>query len=509
MKIKTNFLFILILLIGIALRIYNLGKYNFWWDEILSIEIAKAMTFWNIAYFGYATASPLFYLLLRFWLHLGNSEFILRLLPFIFGVLSIPTIYLVGKELFDKKVGLISAFILAISPFHIYYSQELRTYSLVTFLALITIYYLVRILKKNKIFYWVGFITSTMLILYSHNIALFLMITVNCYFLLFYKKYKILWRNWLISQFIILLLYLPWVKIIFVQIWYAKALGCFQGIPTDYLTNFIQIFRIFNLGYNAKEITHLLIILLFLPLFLFGIWDEEKKEEIYLLLCWLFIPIIMLTIFSNLMFPLYLVRVLIYISPAYYIIIAYGVSRLKLNKIYLYFFLFFSILVGFSLKNHYLNIFPLPELPYRVGVHPRKEFKLASDYINQNYQKGDIIGHTSEATHLPFLYYHKKKLEETIFVSGHQNLDINHLKLHLFYFKILKEKKILPININIPVNIETIKRNSYKRIWLVFSSWENNQTDLALENIKKYLEKNFIIVKTKEFLGITIYLYQI
>ena len=499
MKIRNILLFILILSIGISLRIYNLDKYDFWHDEIFDILIAKGIFHWTATDYGYLIDPPLFYLLLGFWLRLGNSEFVLRLLPSIFGVLCIIAIYFVGKKLFDKKVGLIASFILAISPFHIYYSQELRTYTLVTFLALMMVYYVIRSLRENKIIYWAGFVIFATLIIYSHNIAIFLIFAVNLYFFLFYKRHKVFLRRWLISQLFIFLFYLPWIKIVFEQISHVKASGCFQWLPNDHLISFIQTFTIFNLGYNAKKNLLFPTILPFSILFLLAIWDERNKEKICLLLCWLFIPVILVMVFSSFVFPAYFFRPLIYVSIAYYIIIAYGLSRLKPNKAYLYFLLFFSILSGFLLKNHYQNVFALPEIPYHVAVHPRKENRLGSDYISQNYQKGDIVGHTSLATCLPFLYYHNNRLEEKLFVLSYQN------KFYFVYSKseIIKQLKITGIN------LEGIKKSSYKRIWLVLSSWGDEVIDQLSKDIKEYLDRNYVMEECKELAGLTIYLYQI
>jgi uncharacterized membrane protein len=494
-KKLTNLLFIFIFFVGLLLRLYNLGKYDFWYDEIVSILTAKNIGLGNIVDYGYTSDSPLFCFLLSFWLHFGESEFILRLLPFIFGVLSIPAIYFIGKELFDKKVGLIAAFILAISPFHIYYSQELRTYTLVTFLVLMAIYHLVRSLKENKIYYWASFIVFTILALYSHNIVLFLIIALNLFFPLFYKRYKLPLRIWLIGQFLILLLYLPWLKIIFKQMSYIKVSNILQWVPNDHLSNFIYTFTIFNLGYNSKEIMYLLVTLMFLPLFLFAIWVESKKEQTYMLSCWLFIPIIITMVFSALIFPIYIVRALIYVSTAYYIIIAYGLSKLKPNKVYLCFLLLFSIVSGLSLENYYLNVFYPCNYDLRASFKFNKEIKPASNYIKQSYQKGDIVLHKSKFTYLPFLYYHNNRLEENLLPQDYIK------KIFLIHSHFRK------INIT-PLNLREIKESNYKRIWLVSFTGNDNQIAPSLKDIKDYLDRNYTMAECKKFVGIIIYLYQ-
>lgn len=485
---------------GIFLRFYNLGKYDFWFDEILSISFASNIDKFNIID-SYIDTPPLFYFLLSFWLRLGNSEFILRLLPFIFGVLSIPAIYLVGRKLFDKKVGLIAAFILAISPFHVYYSQELRTYTLVTFLALMTIYYLIKSLKENKISYWVGFIIFTTLTLYSHNIALFLMIAVNCYFFLFYKKYKVLLRRWLISQFFVFLLYLPWVKIGFEQLLQSKATEALGWIPKGYLFNFIRTFFIFNVGCNAHETTHVLALLLIFTLFLLSIWNIENKE-IYLLLCWLFIPIAISIVISKLITWVFLFKTLIYVSSAYYLLISYGLSKIKPNKAFLCFLLLFSILSGLSLKNYYQSIFYSDKYNFYSSVKFNKEIKLAAGYINQNYKKGDIVLHACQATNQPFAYYHNNKLEEKLlFLEHNYRLTIHPSKFYLFHLMLLKKIKFTYIN------LEGVKNSNYKRIWLVLSTWDN-QPDELLKYIEDYFDINYTMVDCKGFKGIKLCLYQ-
>jgi len=189
-----------------------------------------------------------------------------------------------------------------------------------------------------------------------------------------------------------------------------------------------------------------------------------------------------------------------------YTIFHSNLAYISSQSTYLYFLLsFFSVLSYFSLKNHYQNVFPLPELPYRVGVHPRREFKPPSDYINQKFQKGDIIVHANEATHSPFLYYHNNRLKEMLFILSCKN-NIFYCKKAYFYSvysEIFKRVKI------IDTNPEEILKSNYKRIWLVLSAWENNKLDQTSRDIKEYFDKNYIELECKEFADLKVYLYQI
>jgi hypothetical protein len=69
-------------------------------------------------------------------LSFGNNEFILRFIPAVLGSLSVPLAYFFGKEVRDAKTGVLSAALLAFSPFAIFYSQEAYSYSTVLFVFL-------------------------------------------------------------------------------------------------------------------------------------------------------------------------------------------------------------------------------------------------------------------------------------------------------------------------------------------------------------------------------------
>jgi hypothetical protein len=90
---------------------------------------------------------PLYYLLLHYWIALnGDAPYYARLLSAIFGAGTIPIIYLIGKRMSGAVLGLTASAFLALSPFSIYYAQETRMYTLLTFNAAMAIYVLTRLL---------------------------------------------------------------------------------------------------------------------------------------------------------------------------------------------------------------------------------------------------------------------------------------------------------------------------------------------------------------------------
>ncbi len=139
-----------IVLLALVLRLARLGFQPLWWDEGWSLYFATSDPGAMLQLTAVDIHPPLYYLLLHVWIGLfGPSPISVRLLSVLIGVAAVPLIYLAGRRLFGQrvpadsagKVGLLAALLLAISPFHIYYSQEVRMYGLVTLLGLATLYF--------------------------------------------------------------------------------------------------------------------------------------------------------------------------------------------------------------------------------------------------------------------------------------------------------------------------------------------------------------------------------
>ena len=145
-------LVIIITLIGGFLRTLLLGTKGMWLDETFSVWLANQsipdMLQWIVKIDQHP---PLYYLLLHYWIELhGDMPYDVRLLSAIFGAVTIPVIYLIGKRLSGVVVGLAAAVFLALSPFNIYFAQETRMYTLLTFNAAMAIYALVRLLTDPR-----------------------------------------------------------------------------------------------------------------------------------------------------------------------------------------------------------------------------------------------------------------------------------------------------------------------------------------------------------------------
>ncbi len=125
--------------VAAMLRCHLLGAKIFWFDECVGVEIARLdwFNFSRILWRREANMS-LYYLFLRFWLHLGNTPAFIRSLSVVFALATIPALYLLGRRLFDSRTGLIAAILLAFNAYHIRYSQEARSYALTVLLCVLS-----------------------------------------------------------------------------------------------------------------------------------------------------------------------------------------------------------------------------------------------------------------------------------------------------------------------------------------------------------------------------------
>ncbi len=129
---SSRYLQVLLILtvLGAILRLFQLGTASLWLDEASTLTSARRSIpeIWNFLSIGEFTP-PLFFWMEHAMLTLGESETVLRLIPALFGIITIPVFYLIGVELLDRKAGILAAALLTFSPFAIFYSQEARAYA--------------------------------------------------------------------------------------------------------------------------------------------------------------------------------------------------------------------------------------------------------------------------------------------------------------------------------------------------------------------------------------------
>ena len=140
-----------LIVLGAGLRLYHLTFQSLWLDELFSVVFSRSdLPVAEIIRVYADDVHPLGYpLLLHFWLGLfGDTESAARSLSALLGILGIGAMYVVGRRAVGPRVGLVAAFLTAVNAFHIFYSQEARSYTLVFIFAAFSYLGLLMLLEK-------------------------------------------------------------------------------------------------------------------------------------------------------------------------------------------------------------------------------------------------------------------------------------------------------------------------------------------------------------------------
>ena len=143
-------LLVLILLLGVNLRLDDLGGPSLWHDEIIHLEMAQKVAAepWYrsltgiIEVEGYTENGPVYYWFQSLGQRIAPGGTGARLFPALFGIATLPLMALVGMILGGRLVSLLATFSLAVSPLHVFFSREGRPYSLIILLTLVLLYVL-------------------------------------------------------------------------------------------------------------------------------------------------------------------------------------------------------------------------------------------------------------------------------------------------------------------------------------------------------------------------------
>lgn len=394
-KLKQNYVLISILILTVALRFYKIDFQSIWLDEIHTMNESNPKVgfseLYNIITAGEQMPPFYFYSLYFLFKIFGYTTFIARMYSAIIGVASVFSIYLLGKELMNRKVGLIAALLITINSFHLYYSQEARPYIFLFLFTTLAFYYLIKFIKlpnkKNAIYY--GVISALMIS--SHFFGLFVLFAQYLLLLAFLilsnkEARKSFFINALISGLIALVLFIPAIKI-FINVTEIKEFW----IPAPTADVYTLIFKEF-FG-NSEMVLTLLGFLFFVYLVTLSKEKETKitydsiiKNEIifsFIVLIPTIIVIILIPLIrSYLSIPMIISRYFITVLPEIIIIISISIFQFK-NKIVQYailsFFVIFSLTDIIIIKKYYGNV-------------NKAQFREATNFvINNNKNKEKVV----------------------------------------------------------------------------------------------------------------------
>lgn len=339
MSVRTATLLGLVLL-SFALRIYRLDGQSLWGDEGWAIYHADRESVVDVLRDTRDAGNnpPLYYLALHFWMPVaGRSEFALRYFSFLFGVLAVPAIFVLGRRLGGMGTGIIGALLQTLSPYHIYYSQELRMYAPMVFFVILSSYLFWRLFTARGGWpwqTWAGYAISSGLAVYSHIFAGPVIVAHGLMWLgdLAWRR-RDAWRvafRCLSAQALTLLLFFPWLAFIWGRA--ATLSGQVQRMGVPLLTILRRCLSDFSAGVPLtssapEEAGWPLLIPFLLSLVLALLWPWRRRNAAFLVAC-LSVPILAIFFVSFPTLPGW-TRYFVAASPHYYLLLARGADGLR------------------------------------------------------------------------------------------------------------------------------------------------------------------------------------
>ncbi len=330
----TGWALIIIVWVAFLLRVNHLGQQSLWRDEVDAIRFSS----WAIRDLVAGLTQqghngPLYFFLLRPWRILtGSSEVALRYPSVLMGVLVIPLGYVLVRQLnLSRRAGLLLALLLATSPYLVWYGQEAKMYTFLVLTVTLAFMAYLKALTGSGVRWWVVFVVSTSISFYLHILSPLMLVVYGVVALLYWGDLRRQWLAWFISMACLTVPYLPLV------IWQVEFLikGSDRGHPFySFQRQFYIILQLYSSG--LLQFVGFTAVGLFIFLFLGGLFlsNQRSSSESYnptkrmVLAAWVLLPPLIVYLIS-LRVPVFEDRYLIYITPAFYLIVVMGIILVR------------------------------------------------------------------------------------------------------------------------------------------------------------------------------------
>ncbi|MGH2949642.1 MAG: glycosyltransferase family 39 protein, partial [Solirubrobacteraceae bacterium] len=168
---------------------------------------------------------------------IGTAELAVRLPSLLAATALIPLLYLVGRDVYDRRAGLAAAALATVAPFAVWYAQEARMYALFMVFALLTVWAQARILQdRGSARAWLGYTLAAAALIYTQYFGLLLVGVQQLAFLVWLHARRdraatLTWMGWTV---LLLLLTVPLMSFAMDQFAANEAAGKgFQQVPSQ------------------------------------------------------------------------------------------------------------------------------------------------------------------------------------------------------------------------------------------------------------------------------------
>lgn len=386
----------LITCLGAFLQLHAIAAKSLWLDEGSSITMARLDWFNFLRILWRREMNMvLYYLLLRGWLHLGDSVSWIRGLSVVFAIASIPAIFLLGRKMLGTYFGLISALLLSINAFQVRYAQEARSYSLLVLLVIASTYCFISAIDSKRRPDWNWYIATSSLAIYAHFFAVLVVISHWIALRLIVASGGINTSESR-TQFrraakLIALWTLPiWIFIA------TTGAGPIAWIPRPGLSDIVGLLK--KLSGNAG--TSLLVlysacVVAGLAMGVASVKQRRQDSRSYIVLsCWLFVPLLIVLLVS-IARPVFAPRYLMISLPAWVMLAAASIASIKPRMLA-------GVLAACMVWLGIAGVRSYYAIDFDIG---RNDVRSATTYILDHSRSNDGIIFYTVSTRFPYDYY--------------------------------------------------------------------------------------------------------
>jgi len=389
---SSKYMIVWVLILGLVLRLVVINQ-SLWLDEAIGAVAVK-----NYSYKGIVSVflkndnhPPLYYLTLKFWTDIfGYSELAMRSLSVIFGVGTIFLTYKIAQKVSTNRLfAPLAVLLITTSQLHIYYSQEARMYSMAAFVAALSIYYFLDLIKngKSKQFrtWFIFSLTQTALVFVDY-IPVFLL-PAFWLFALMMRKSKVWWYKFLLLYIPLCIFGLIWFPTFMVQSeggrWLLSILPAWKNIAGGAtVKQALLVWIKFVLGRVSlanKIVYAIFIIAASIPILLTFVKALVSRKKIGMIWLWFIVPLV-LGYITSYFFPAFIYFRFLYVLPAFYLVVAWGAIHIR-----------GKLTQGIVIVA--LIIFNLVSWVYYIvdKKQQREEWRQATLYVEEQATGGDIV----------------------------------------------------------------------------------------------------------------------
>lgn len=505
-----RFALVLVVLLAAVLRLWDLGTPSLWWDEANTMHFgAWAKEPAKIFDTAYVNEAPLMPLLAIGWSGVIDlvtglprtaimRDFLLRLLPFAFGMASLLMLYALARQLTgNSRAALLAAFLFAISPFQVHYAQELRIYSMHVFCGLASAYCMLRALDGGRWPWWLGMTLANVGLFYGHYIAVWIIFCFNVYFLTQFpgaRRFLARWTAWNLLMMLLIApgLYHAWKcnqhMLLIEYTWY----------PTPGLRSLYISFKNFYFGYGPYAWAYRPLLVVSMTLFCIGCWRIcSRWKSLAFLGVLVFGPVLLNFVMWRMRhFSMYEDRLFVLSAAISYIAIGAGLAQLEPKLPRRIMVASVVALTCPGLYAYYAGILH-PVREHRLAICDKVDFRPAARFLDSQWQEGDFLAHDSMFTYYSMKYYLDRP-------QAHLGASPNDAEP---YIKAFGNTPLLEHLGSLPVPAESAVAPA-KRIWYVEAYGVIADDRPQSESIADWLSARYRLRQAHEFNGLRVYLFE-